>query len=153
MSTKTMQSLYIRPVLTLGLVLTALVVGSVAAQTGSATYQKGSATARKGSGAAPYPLPTVSVLNSCSGGNAPCTTTAVCPQGMTIQSGWSFYIVPDTTGPAYGICGTTSVSCVPGSQSCAIETAVEGCGNPGWPRQTALVSITCAPPSQQRRRK
>ena len=48
---------------------------------------------------------------------------AVCPPGLTIQSGWSFYIVPDGSGPAYGICGTKSVSCVPGTGSCAVETA------------------------------
>jgi hypothetical protein len=153
MSTKTMQSRYIRPVLTLGFVLTALAVGSAAAQTGSATSQKGSAAARKGSEAAQFSSPAVSVFNSCSGGNAACTTTAVCPPGLTIQSGWSFYIVPDGSGPAYGICGTKSVSCVPGTGSCAVETAVEGCAAPGWWRQTALVSIVCGPPSQQRRRK
>ena len=96
----------------------------------------------QGSGSA-IPSPTVPVFNSCSGGSQPCTTTAVCPQGMIIKNGWSFYIVPDDRSPAYGICGTASAACVRGTASCSITTGNSGCGAPGWGNQTALVAIAC----------
>jgi hypothetical protein len=110
------------------------IVTPTAANTGSAVAQASVSAA---------PSPTVPVFNSCSGGNQPCTTTAVCPKGMTIQSGWSFYIVPDDRSPAYGICGTASAACVNGTASCSVTTVNSGCGAPGWVNQTALVAIAC----------
>jgi len=133
----------------LSIVLCTAAIGSMGISNNADAANPG-ATAKARGSAAPSPTvpvvwspPTVPVFSSCSGGNQSCTTTAVCPQGMTIQSGWGFYIVPDGGGAAYGICGTASAACVPGTASCSVTTAISGCDGPGWFRQTALVAITC----------
>jgi hypothetical protein len=110
---------------------------------GSAVAQSSGHAVPQASSDAATQSPGVTVFKSCSGGSNSCTTTAVCPQGMSIESGWSFYLVPDGTGAAYGICGTASAACVKGTESCSVTTAISGCGSPGWGRQTALVAITC----------
>ena len=110
---------------------------------GSGVAQEGKSAVAQGSKGAVAQLPAVPVLSSCSGGGQSCTATAVCPKGMRITSGWSFYIVPDDRSAAYGICGTASAACVLGTTSCTVTTAVSGCGAPGWNTQSGLVAIAC----------
>jgi hypothetical protein len=86
---------------------------------------------------------TLAVFATCNGGSASCTATAVCPRGALITSGWTFYLVPDSKDPAYGICGTGSAACAADVSSCTVTTKIEGCASPGWKRQSALVAINC----------
>lgn len=124
----------------LGIVLCTAAIGSMGISSNADAANPG-ATAKARESA--VPSPTVPVFSSCSGGSQPCTANAACPKGMTIQSGWSFYIVPDSGGAAFGICGTASAACVQGANWCSVTTGVSGCAGPGWSNQTALVAITC----------
>lgn len=124
----------------LGIVLCTAAIGSMGISNNADAADPGATAQARGSAAV---LPTVPVFSSCSGGSQPCVANAVCPKGMTIQNGWSFYIVPDSGGAAFGICGTASAACVPGATLCSVTTGVSGCAGPGWSNQTATVAIAC----------
>jgi hypothetical protein len=86
----------------------------------------------------------VPVFGNCSGGSESCTANAACPAGMTVVTGWFYWIVPDGTNAAYGICANGSGACTAGLSSCSARTGGGGtCSKPGWARQTALVAISC----------
>lgn len=91
----------------------------------------------------------VPVFASCGGGAEACTATATCPQGTTVVNGWAFMLVPDGANAAFGICGTQSWACQPGTPACSITSSAsvgqDGCENPNWNGQSVLVSISCAP--------
>lgn len=103
----------------------------------TAATQKSSPTAAN-SGA-------VSVFATCNDLNGPCTAQAFCPASKTVRTGIASYIVPDSKGAAYGICGTGSIACQVGAPGCTTTSAAEtgGCGSPGWNRQVVSVSINC----------
>ena len=124
----------------LSIVICTAAIGSIGISNNADAADPGAVAQASGSAALSLTLP---VFSSCSGGSQSCTTTAVCPQGMTIKSGWSFYIVPDDRAAAFGTCGTASAACVRGTASCSVTTGNAGCGAPGWGNQTALVAIAC----------
>ncbi|HWA92581.1 MAG TPA: hypothetical protein VG889_21295 [Rhizomicrobium sp.] len=87
-----------------------------------------------------------SAVGQCSGGTGSCIAAAACPLGVIKSGGW-WYIVPDGTNPAYGICNNAAGLCKSGVTSCAIQTSPgTACGSPGWSRQMAQVTISCVQP-------
>ena len=110
---------------------------------GSAQAQQAQVQAPAQSGSAVAAAGSTAVTAWCSGGSSPCTATATCPANTSIVNGHWWYIVPDGTGAAFGICSTNSGTCQAGQNSCAFSTSQSGCGSPGWWRQTGFLYATC----------
>jgi hypothetical protein len=125
---------------------TTTINGNLNADTVSANVLAGVTVSALGQLTAPdNASPNLPVFGRCNSAEttSTCTATAKYPGGRQVKSGWYFYIVPDGTGPAYGICGIGSGDCKIGDTSCSVTTKIEGCAKPGYSRETALVAITC----------